>query len=72
VLANIEGKGSGPLLSFAKSKGISDTPLHGESTGGHDEYQLAYIPHKVVIGADGIVVKNYDKVDAEADILALI
>ena len=35
------------------------------------EYGLRYIPHKVVIGKDGKVIKNFDNVNLPEDVKAL-
>jgi len=32
------------------------------------DFGLAYIPHKVVVGADGVVIKNYDNVTLDTDV----
>lgn len=46
---------------YASAKGLTGKCPHGaaEVPG---EYGVQYIPHKVLIGKDGVIVKNYEGV----------
>lgn len=44
--------------AYAASKGLSGACPHGSGNSGR--YFVRYIPHKCLIGKDGLVIKNYD------------
>lgn len=45
--------------TYAKQKGLAGAAKHGTGSPPAD-YGIMYIPHKVLIGSDGKVVKNFD------------
>lgn len=55
---------------YSKDKGLTGPTLHGTGNAPN-EYGLQYIPHKVLIDKDGLVVKNFD-VNLPADLDALL
>lgn len=56
--------------TYAKQKGLKGAALHG--TGKPPEgYGMKYIPHKVLLDAQGCVVKNF-KVDLPSDLDAVL
>lgn len=59
--------------SYAKSKSLAGHALHGAAKGGVPaEYGIMYIPHKVLIAADGTVVKNGTNLVLPGDLDALL
>lgn len=53
--------------AYAKQKGLTGAAMHGTGSAPK-EYGLKYIPHKVLIDGDGLVVKNFDvKLPADLD-----
>jgi len=47
---------------FSKDKGLSGASMHG-FTGGQpapEEFKMAYLPHKAIVGKDGKVLANFN------------
>mmetsp|Transcript_22743 Transcript_22743/g.60033 ORF Transcript_22743/g.60033 Transcript_22743/m.60033 type:complete len:83 (+) Transcript_22743:206-454(+) len=57
LLINLDGVDK--ANQYAAEKGLSGACPHGAGKAP-DSYGIKYIPHKVLIGRDGQVVKNYD------------
>lgn len=55
---------------YAKDKGLSGAAMACTGQPPSD-YGITYIPHKVLIAGDGVVVKNF-KVDLPGDLDALL
>jgi len=70
LLVNIEGNETN-FKTFGEKHGI---PLknHFSQKNVPSEYGIKYIPHKVLIGTDGKVVKNYDGINLPKDVPALL
>lgn len=45
--------------TYMKKQGLAGNCTHGSGTAP-SEYGITYIPHKVLVGKDGCVVKNFD------------
>ena len=56
LLLNLQG--TNEAKEYAESKGLSKCP-HGAAQAP-SEYGVQYIPHKVLIGKDGNIIKNYE------------
>lgn len=56
--------------TYSEKQGLTGPTVHG-SGSAPSEYGLMYIPHKVLIDKDGLVVKNFD-MSLPADIDALL
>lgn len=55
--------------TYMKKQELPGNCLHG-SGQAPKEYGIMYIPHKVIVGKDGIVVKNFDmKLPGDLDTL---
>lgn len=44
---------------YTKKQGLAGNCIHGHGQP-HSDYAIQYIPHKVLIGKDGLVLKNFD------------
>jgi hypothetical protein len=53
---------------YKSSKGLTSSKLLHAANRPPAEYSLRKIPHKVVIGKDGLVKKNYAGVDLPQDV----
>jgi len=71
VFVLINTRGIEDAKQYKVSKNLSSAKLIHAANRPHEAYGLKYIPHKVVIGSDGKVVKNYDNVHLEEDIRSL-
>lgn len=59
-------------IAYAKQQKIeTGHALHGICASPPAQYGIKYIPHKCVIGKDGVVVKNFDDVDLRGDVTKL-
>jgi len=56
--------------AYTEKQGLTGPTIHGTGAAP-SEYGLQYIPHKVLIDKDGLIVKNFD-VSVPADIDALL
>mmetsp|Transcript_41907 Transcript_41907/g.121149 ORF Transcript_41907/g.121149 Transcript_41907/m.121149 type:complete len:85 (+) Transcript_41907:278-532(+) len=58
--------------AYKQQKGLKSTALVHGAGQPPAEYGLRYIPHKVVIGSDGKVKKNFDGVNLSRDVKELV
>lgn len=72
IMVNIEGNEENANKFGTKHDASSATKLlHVSQKDVPKEYGIKYIPHKVIIGKDGKVIKNYDNVNLSADVESL-
>ena len=66
LLINLKGLADGASYKSMHSLD-SEKLLHGAGRPP-SEYGLRYIPHKVIIGKDGQILKNFDHVNLTKDV----
>lgn len=68
LLCNIEQNGQENAVKFGNDHKVDNKTLPHFLCQPPPAYGIRYIPHKVLIGKDGKVIKNYDNVDLSADV----
>mmetsp|Transcript_20878 Transcript_20878/g.34404 ORF Transcript_20878/g.34404 Transcript_20878/m.34404 type:complete len:83 (-) Transcript_20878:229-477(-) len=69
ILVNLKGVADGK--AYKSDKGLSSPKLIHGAGRPPNEYGLKYIPHKTIIGKDGVVIKNFEGVNLPADVKSL-
>ena len=69
ILVNLKGVADGK--AYKSDKGLSSPKLIHAAGRPPNEYGLKYIPHKTIIGKDGVVIKNFEGVNLAADVKSL-
>mmetsp|Transcript_35386 Transcript_35386/g.43725 ORF Transcript_35386/g.43725 Transcript_35386/m.43725 type:complete len:83 (-) Transcript_35386:227-475(-) len=69
ILVNLKGISDGK--AYKSQKGLTSSKLIHAGARPPNEYGLKYIPHKTIIGKDGVIIKNFDGVNLPADVKSL-
>lgn len=66
----VNTRSTGDAKAYKDSKGLDSDKLLQGANRPPNVYGLKYIPHKVVIGKDGKVIKNFEGVNLRDDVPA--